>query len=520
MKLNPVFQSVPVAVPDHSGFDLSREHLFTADVGSLVPAECFEVIPSDIVSMGVMHKVTFPPFAVPFMGRVDACLEAFFVPSRILWKGWQSFITQNFGVYPDVTPTSGIPLQVPSIDMTNAQNAPFLGAGTLSDYLGMLSRTSGDSFASVTAMKHLAYHKICDEWYRDKNNMKPFFAKSPWASTTVVQNYLNYAAHFIDSVGLQTASVQLPLYPTTVADAWAERVDSSIGLGSLRQRCWAKDYFTTMTTRPQAGDAAEIRFSTSGSNSAITVSDIRAASALQNWLEKNNIAGTDYGSQILSHFGVVPPDAVLDKPVLLGSNRQSVYVGSVENNSNSESSDTANPFGSTLGTAAGFGSSLGKGSLIPEFHVKEHGYIFVMFSIVPHAYYDTGVERENVHLSVGDFAWPEYAHIGDQQVYGEEISYSVRGRIIGYNQRYSEYKCRIDKVSGLLHDNQSLSVYALKRGFSDAPALGKSFLEIPNTYLDQVSSVNNEVSQFGAIVDCFFDTKCIRVLPEYSLPSL
>lgn len=514
MKLNPVFQSVPVKIPDHSGFDLSREHLFTAPVGTLVPAECFEVLPSDIVSMGAMHKVTFPPFAVPFMGRVDACLEAFFVPARILWKGWQPFISQNMGVQD----SARVPSRVPLVDFSVAANLPYLSNGSLADYLGMRSHAS--TTRSVSAMKFLAYHKICDNWYRDQNNVKPFFMKFPFGGTTGFSEAL--AAHAIDSFSTPSEVVTLPLYPTTYSGAQVNNVDLSIGLGSLRQRSWAKDYFTTMTTRPQAGDAAEIRFSTSGSTSAITVSDIRAASALQKWLERNNIAGTDYGSQILAHFGVVPPDAVMDKPVLLGQDRQSVYVGSVENNSTAEGADSRNnPFGSSLGSAAGFGSSLGKGSLIPEFHVKEHGFIMVMFSVVPHAYYDTGIERENTHIGVGDFAWPEYAHIGDQPVYAEELFNEAASSLtIGYNQRYSEYKCRIDKISGILHDDDLLGVYALKRGFTGVPALGKEFLEIPQNYLDQVSTADYEVSQYGAIVDCFFDTRCIRVLPEYSLPSL
>ncbi len=497
MKLNPVFQSVPVTIPDHSGFDLSREHLFTAPVGTLIPAECFEVLPSDIVSMGAMHKVTFPPFAVPFMGRVDACLEAFFIPSRILWKGWQAFITQNMGVQD----SQRVPTRVPLVDFSVAANLPYLMDGTLADYLGMRSRAN--TTRSVSAMKFLAYQKVADTWYRDQNNVKPFFMRFPFGGASGFSEAL--VAHSIDSFSSPSEVVTLPLYPTSYSGAQVNNVDMSIGLGSLRQRSWAKDYFTTMTTRPQAGDAAEIRFSTSGSTSAITVSDIRAASALQKWLERNNIAGTDYGSQILAHFGVVPPDAVMDKPVLLGQDRQSVYVGSVENNSNAEvatGSDNNNPFGTSLGSAAGFGSSLGKGSLIPEFHVKEHGFIMVMFSVVPHAYYDTGIERENMHVGVGDFAWPEYAHIGDQPVYAEELFNEAASSLtIGYNQRYSEYKARIDKISGLLHDNNLLDVYALKRGFSTTPALGKDFLEIPADYLDQVSTVNYEVSSFGAIVD-------------------
>lgn len=526
MKLNSVFQTATVPIPDRSGFDLSREHLLTAKVGTVTPVECIEVLPNDTFSMGCMAKTTLPPFAVPFMGRIDACIEAFFVPSRILWKGWQNFITQNAG-YQNWTasssinvPSGTVPLQVPVVDLSSNDNLPYLGVGSLADYLGF--KNNGTTTFSINAMPFLAYHKILDTWYRDQNNVKPFFIKSPTPNTAGNSPI----EHSIDSITPSSNTPILRLQPvsSTGGTVYDNLFDSSIGLGSLRQRSWAKDYFTTMTTRPQAGDVAQITFATSGSSGSITVSDIRSANALQKWLERNNISGTDYGAQILSHFGVTPPDAVLDKPLLLGQSRDSVYVGSVENNANVDANSvagTANPFGYTLGSAAGFASGMNQGSLIPEFHAKEHGYIMVMYTLVPHAYYNSGIERQLRHTTVGDYAWPEYARIGDQQVFAEELwAGAASSTTIGYNQRYSEYKFRPDKISGLLRDGESLDVYALQRGFTSTPALGKDFLEIPTNYLDQVSNVMTQVSDFGAIVDFYCDTRAIRLLPQYSLPSL
>lgn len=524
MKLNSVFQTATVPIPDRSGFDLSREHLLTAKVGTVTPVECIEVLPNDTFSMGCMAKTTLPPFAVPFMGRIDACIEAFFVPSRILWKGWQAFITQNNGTYPTSGIGSGVPVQVPVVDLSDANNQSYLGVGSLADYLGF--KNNGTTTLSVNAMPFLAYHMILDHWYRDQMNVKPFFAKNPLSGsmgTAVLPRIIN---SFIPGTAAGASSNPvLTLAPTQATSAAAnDQFDTTIGLGSLRQRSWAKDYFTTMTTRPQAGDDAQIQFNTSGSSASITVSDIRSANALQKWLERNNIAGTDYGSQILSHFGVTPPDAVLDKPLLLGQSRDSVYVGSVENNANVDAnavSGTSNPFGYTLGSAAGFASGMNQGSLIPEFHAKEHGYIMVMYSLVPHAYYNSGIERQLRHTTVGDYAWPEYARIGDQKVFAEELwAGAASSVVVGYNQRYSEYKFRPDKISGLLRDGESLDVYALQRGFTSTPALGKDFLEIPTNYLDQVSNVMTQVSDFGAIVDFYCDTRAIRLLPQYSLPSL
>lgn len=538
-KLLKIFQSVPVKIPDRSGFDLSHESLFTAKCGTETPAAVFEVLPGDTFSLGAMQKVTLPPFAVPFMGRVDACLEAFFVPNRILWSCWQSFITQNNGVQSvsNGGSSAGVPISVPTIDLNDSSNAEFLGNQSLAHYLGMKIRGVYPQYP-VSALPFLAYHKIMDDYYRDENNMKPFFFKGPSIQTfTNGVNLQAYLPHFVNSfsAGVSNVLSLAPSNPSSPISALSSQVDISIGLGSLRQRCWAKDYFTTATTRPQAGANASVTFDTSGNNGQFTIATLRAANSLQKWLERNNIAGTDYGSQILAHFGVTPPDSVMDKAVFLGQQRCPVYVGSVENNGTQEpdTGNSSNPFNGTLGSAAGFGSAFDKGSLVDEFTAKEHGFIMVLFCLVPHAYYDTGIDRMFIHKSFGDFAWPEFANIGDQPILQLELSSNETGSatpiseqdIFGYGQRYSEYKFKLDKVSGLLEDGQNLSVYALKRTFNpsttdETPQLGKEFLTIPQDFLDQVSNVNTKVSDFGCLVDVYFDARALRVLPEYSLPSL
>lgn len=564
--LNKIFQSVPVKIPDRSGFDLSHEVLSTAKVGTVVPITYIECLPGDTISMGSLMKVTLPPMAVPFMGRIDAELTAAFIPNRLLWNGWQSFITQNNGTNPgSATPSSiaggvesgpnmlNVPYSVPMVNMNElgwsaAEIAEFSGAGSLADYLGYKRPQSsgnlmGDRY--ISALPFLAYHKFADDWLRDENNMKPFFPKM------AARNYM-YENGNADNVwpdgfhaGLlpfdtmggyrsnpgQTAVVLTPrsssiLLHNSTPDNLDPNfpVDIMLALGRLRQRCWAKDYFTTATTRPQAGAAASVVFDTSGSTGGFTVSSLRAASSLQRWMEINNISGTDYGSHIASHFGVFPPDAVLQRSVLLGSVRTPVYVGSVENNTGTGAeSGTKSPFGNTLGAAAGFASAADKGSLVDNFTCKEHGILMVFFTLIPHAYYNTGVDRQLLHLGIGDFAFPEFANIGDQEIRTGELTVSgslVAGSAFGYNQRYSEYKFKGDRISGLLRDGENLDVYALQRGFDSVPDLGKDFLTIPTDYLDQVSGVASDVSGFGCMIDAYFDCQALRVLPEYSLPSL
>lgn len=549
--LNKIFQSIPVKIPDRSGFDLSHEVLSTAKVGTVTPVTHFEVLPGDTISMGSLMKVTLPPMAVPFMGRIDAELTAAFIPYRLLWQGWQSFITQNNGVQQNFTPgvnnVGNVPFSVPLVKPSSQTDlANNWTAGTLADYLGIkLERTDGyETVRPVSAMKFLAYHKFCDDWIRDDNNMRPFFPK-------VFSERLNYASGGqlngpfngpglcpflatptpqVVTPGADVAVFSLSDKPIsgnqgTVDTPGGFPVDNTLTLGSLRQRCWAKDYFTTATTRPQAGAASSVMFDTSGATGSFTISTLRAANSLQKWMERNNIAGTEYGDQIMAHFGVRPPDAVLNRSILLGSVRTPVYVGSVENKAGvgeTGASGTKSPFGNVLGAAAGFASGGDKGTLIDDFTAKEHGVIMVFFTLIPHAYYNSGTDREMLHIGYGDFAWPEFANIGDQDIQRSElVASAAAGGIFGYNQRYSEYKFLKDRIAGELRDGQSLDVYALQRGFIDTvPELGKAFLTIPTDFLDQVTGVSSALSEFGCMVDAYFDCQALRILPEYSLPSL
>ena len=154
----------------------------------------FEVLPGDTISMGSLMKVTLPPMAVPFMGRIDAELTAAFIPNRLLWSGWQSFITQNNGnqrsniasvpssYSASLSPqynSEGIPRYVPLAAVNNI-NENLAVAGTLADYLGVNMGNNSSKTIYTSALPFLAYHKFCDDWVRDDNNMKPFFAKTPF----------------------------------------------------------------------------------------------------------------------------------------------------------------------------------------------------------------------------------------------------------------------------------------------------------------------------------------------------
>ena len=385
---------------------------------------------------------------------------------------------------------------------------------------------------TLNALPYLAYQKIWDDWYRDSNIQQPFFVEGVTniSSTDPRAAMLPYmrssgTVRYVSGGTYQTANSYLGY--------------NGRALTALAQRNFAKDYFTTMTTAPQSGAASELQWTISSTDiqnannnlvqsvsTGFSIASLRAANALQKWLERNNIAGTRYYDQILAHYGVLPSDAVFQRSVLLGASTVPVIVNSVAQQSQSgTNTQTKNPYANSTGAMFGRGNAFGKDRLINNFEVKEHGYIIILFSLVPHAYYSTGCRRYLAYRDVSaDFAFPEFAGIGDQEVKKYELFsgslLDASDPTIGYAQRYAEYKYHDDEVHGLLADGQSLASFVLQRGFDNSVALSSDLLKIPTDFMDSVMVTTSAVSGFNAIVDCYFDAKYLRPLPEYSLPTL
>ena len=513
MAFRDLFQKTPVKVPNKSGFDLSHENMLTLDCGTLVPVMTDLLIPGDKVSLGSAFELQLPPMATDFYGRVRFKMEAFFVPCRLLYGGWQRFMTS-----PTSSSTIGVTVSpyLPRVTVP-AANASLLARGSLADYLGFKGTVNTNQRIN-NILRFMSYHKIYDDWYRDSRVQTPIFD---------------------DSAGLGNVkfSVSTLPYVRSSSEAVVNFADckfkDGVSLFDLRQRNWARDYFTNATPLPQAGNGASLSFNVTDSTGEFTIASLRAANALQQWLERNNVAGNRYADQIRAHFGVMPSDAVNQRAVYLGSSSSVIYNHSVYQTNNS--ADTAvessarNPFYSV---GSKFASPIGsdKNSLVGSFEATEFGYLMVIGSLVPDAVYGTGVNRDFFRSQIGDFAFPLLQGVGDQPIYKAELAnVGVDGdsmadmATFGYTQRFSEYKFMEDEVHGGLCDGQNLSAFALKRGFGSLTSvnLGSDFLQIPRNFLDDVAASDaNVLSNYGAWADIFFQYRKVSVLSAYTIPTL
>lgn len=530
------FQKVPITVQNRNGIDCSCERIGTAQPGTLIPVLIDEIFPNDKFNLGVTAEVELPPMATNFYGRVDLSFEAFFVPYRIVYGGWKKFYTQK----------NGDGLLLPTATLFYGSDCK---PTKLYDYFGIrLPGTFQDntSFEGVNIFPALAYAKIYDDWYRDSRLSKPLFVDDDNANPAQLIPYKNY----FDEIFARGASAG----DLEINSKLRSNTDD---LFDLRQRNYAKDYFTTATTDPQAGIAASVQFTienewnfegganfpsahgeqgeavpgdTIGSGQ-FTIAALRAANSLQRFLERHNIAGDRYPDRILADWGCLPSDAITDRAIYLGQVKNNVICHSVVSGISQAGSTgvTSNPFYKSAGSTAGRMTGFNQGHLA-SFHAKEHGLLVVMMSLYPHAYYGSGVRRflqaDSCRKSLADFPNALLCGVGDQPIYPAELNgnnyFGESGGTFGYTQRFAEVKFLEDTVNGLMIDGQNLDNFALKRSFGNVsgPQLNSSFLEIPTTCLDEVLAVSTDISNYGYKYDAGFSYKKSTCLPAYCIPTL
>ena len=566
--VSKLFQDHKVQIKNKSGFDLAHSNFLTQKCGQLTPVCTIPMLPNDSISLGFMSQIKLPPMATSFYGRVDYRLEAFFVPYRILWAGWENFYTQP------IADPYGTAVERPHFlpnyrDRFVGKKGVHFGRASLADYLGIKGASAGVDSSTTTyydtlnnIFPFLAYHKIYDDWYRNANIQKPAFVRKTafangdscgclpfYPSTVTVTDTLtasgNSGSDMSDIVndnqlGDGVASLPLSSIKYGLNNVGKLLVSTKLADGfslfDLRQRNWSKDYFTTATLYPQqngatAGAGIKSALDTAdedhpSGSTTFSISQIRQANILQKWLERNNIAGSRYADQIRATFGVLPSDAMLDRPIFLGGSSFGIYTNSIAQTANSvKGSAMSNPYSGLAGSDAGQTSGFGKDSLIDKFTATEHGVIMVIGSIVPHATYSTGTSRMFAMSQFGDIPNPMFEGLGQESILtGELIPYNSGSKdndVFGYVDQYAWMKYMNDEVHGLLVDGQNLQSFSLQRSFEyDSAKLDTSFIQIPLDFLDQVLAIKQDSSGFASWANFYFDVKKTSLLSQYTIPTL
>jgi len=544
MKTPNFLAKAPIDIPNRSGFAMPHEYMTSGRVGTLIPVLCKSFLPNETVSCELAFEAELPPMVSNFFGRLDICFEAFWIPKYLLWGGWDYFMTHptDNPVYPEGTPVAAQPHCMPHITaQVGTNNKKLVGRGTLGDYLGAKSTdavpsSTAASPLSLNALPFLAYHRAYHDHYRNRVVQAPVFyrpdggSNAPYAATLPYVTGVVPTAQSRDNVKYIYASTS-SLYINSPL------LGDGVPLHQLRQANFDLDYYTAATPAPQAGGAATLTFDvsvnpdTGDGTGSFSIASLRSVNAIQQWMERNGLVNYDYAEQTYVQYGVYPKRN-LDKCVYLGRYSEPVYNRSVFQQSpqTQDSSNSRNPF---QGLAAKFGSSAsnGKGLLFDNFKCTDHGYLLVMMSLRPYAYYSTGCDRELTAKYVGDIPFPLLSSVGDQPIYNYELmglpgsgpEQAVTNQIFGWIDQYAHAKTINDSVHGELRDGGKLDSFVLQRTFSPDSGpleISHDFLEIPVNFLDQVKEVQNSVIPVDYWISVYLNTNKISPLPIYSVPTL
>lgn len=531
---------VPVNVPKLSGFDKSHQNLFTSKCGTITPILIDELIPGSKVNLKLALSASLPPLAADTFMRCAVKVEAFFVPFRLLCGSFESWFTdeaKKFAAYSyngtaqsPVSKKGFLPVLsgITDVDVLGGLQA----VGSLADYLGL--KTSASSFFTnnaISAMPFLAYHRVYHDWYRNTLVQSEVFLPPTQLGGTGISPSANPAyAGCMPYLFLSDPVSQGSGDPSYIFNS-KETLMLADGkyLYELRQRNFGLDYFTTATPSPQQGSAEVVSFSTSGSTGQFSIAALRAANSLQQFKERNNLAGNLFVEQCRARYGVSPSDGVAQRSLYLGSAQFEVYSKGIftQSQDTASSVNTSNPFQGTAAAQFGNARASGNNTLVQHFEAKEPGYLLVNASLVPRVTYSSGIHRRFLHYigpgSLSDLANPILQNVGPQPIYQNELTgVGSNSYIFGYTDRYASFKTMEDELHGILRDGSSLQAFALQRSFSSlsGPTINSSFLQIPTNYMDQVAAVSTFISNYGYWCDCYFDYKVAQPLAKYSLPSL
>jgi len=588
-----IFNAQPKRVPNRNGFDLSHVHSGTSKTGQLVPVLTKLLVPNSTISLGVNAEVNLPPLVSPFYGKVDFCIEGFVVPLSILYGGFKQFISNNeTSMFPAsqnaLVANNGNPTVTRNESTRETQLRDFGKSGYLIPFFNALDVARGDiasfntlagtndniyeymgaslsqmstfpsttvlgAFDDVSLLPGLAYHRICDVFYRNTKLTKTWFEVNPnWMyEVPSVTGSAGYGAKknvslvwhsWYTNSRFGAAGTATSISVTTAAAEFGDTASLTFPDGtsffSTRQRCYTRDYFTSAVQNPQQGGASTLRFSLSNVTGTdptgeFTINALRMANSLQKFLETNNLSG-DYAEQMRNRWGVRPIDADFDEPHYLGRVVVPVYQHTLYQNnqlSTIDLADSKNPYVASglLGAKGGSSEAHAEGSICDNFTCTSWAYLMVLASLVPHANYNYGNNKELFATKIGDFPAPELQGVGMEPIQCSEIygyapsstsGSTYYGSTFGYTQRYARFKYMDDRVSGELKPGKSLQYFQLQRNFSDFPQLGTDFVTIAQDALDGVLTVATSEMKMTCWWEIFFKFHVIMPLAEYCIPTL
>lgn len=539
------FSDAPAMYMKRTKFDRSHVYKTTFNSGKLIPVFVDEVLPGDTTRMSVNYFARLATPIKPIMDNIYLDWFFFFVPNRLVWEHWQNFCFEQ------EDPESSTDYVIPAISASgNSDNAY---VGSLWDYFGLPVNTD-DNLSGISALPFRGVYLIWNEWFRDENLQKSVKIQKGDANEVLNSARSSDQPSWVFTTG--TSIVPGLACPPrckrhdyfTSALPWTQKgpgVNISLTgnapvfgdgqrLGVAPDDSGNSVGYLSMTGnvgaifRHDNGDewsAHQTAFVTSDKSrsgliadlsdiSAITINALRTAFQMQKFYERLARGGSRYTEVLRSFFGVVSPDARLQRPEFLGSFTKMVNVNPIAQTSatdNTSPQGNLSAYGVTASRFHGFTKSF-----------VEHGYIIGFVCARADLTYQQGINKMWLRSTVYDFYWPTFAHLGEQAIELREIYAQGSASdtlVFGYQERYAEYRYKPSQITGKFRSSVtggSLDVWHLSQFFTNAPTLNEEFIT-ENPPIKRIIAVQDE-PEF--LLDIGFRYTTVRPMPMFGTPGL
>ena len=564
------FSDAPAMYMKRTKFDRSHVYKTTFNSGKLIPVFIDEVLPGDTTRMSVNYFARLATPIKPVMDNIYLDWFFFFVPNRLVWEHWQNFCFEQ------EDPDDSTDYVIPAIMANDNKNNTYLGS--LWDYFGLPLNTSGtisgisalpfrgvyliwnEWFRDENLQKAVKIQKgdtnevlnsarVSDQpsWlFKSGTGIFPgypcpprgkrhdyFTSALPWtqkgpgvsiglAGTASIVDPTPDNGYLLHSDANQLAAVAA--YGGSASSTGGKRV--AVGNGVVTFSRYASEYSSvagfagnsdgavTVSAQPgraYLGDDSYVDLDTS---SIFTINSLRTAFQMQKFYERLARGGSRYTEVLRSFFGVVSPDARLQRPEFLGSFTKMVNVNPIAQTSATDATSpqgNLSAYGVTAAKFHGFNKSF-----------VEHGYVFGFVCARADLTYQQGINKMWLRSTVYDFYWTTFAHLGEQAIELREIyaqGSEADATVFGYQERYAEYRYKPSQITGKFRSSVTggnLDVWHLSQFFKNAPTLNEEFI-MENPPIKRIIAVQDE-PEF--LLDIGFRYTTVRPMPMFGTPGL